>query len=60
MEKELMYESFGAQVDTAAKTVTFRVFFPDSTLDSTQYRRGGSPRITQMKVVGDFQLQLGG
>ena len=55
-----MYESFGAQVDTAAKTVTFRVFFPDSTLDSTQYRRGGSPRITQMKVVGDFQLQLGG
>jgi glycosidase len=55
-----MYESFGASVDQAAKTVTFRVFFPDNALDPRQYQRGGLPRIAQMKVIGDFQSQIGG
>jgi pullulanase len=59
-EETVMYESFGASVDQAAKTVTFRVFFPDNALDPSQYQRGGLPRIAQMKVIGDFQSQIGG
>ena len=55
-----MYESFGASVDQEAKTVTFRVFFPDNALDPTQYRRGDVPHIAEMKVIGDFQNQIGG
>lgn len=55
-----MYESFGALVDQAAKTVTFRVFFPDNALDPTQYQRGGVPNINEMKVIGDFQNQIEG
>ena len=54
-----MYESFGASVDQNAKAVTFRVFFPDNALDPSQYQRGGLPHIAQMKVVGDFQSQIG-
>ena len=56
-----MYESFGALVDQAAKTVTFRVFFPDNNaLDPSQYQRGGVPNINEMKVIGDFQNQIEG
>jgi hypothetical protein len=55
-----MYESFGAKVDQSAKTVTFHVFFPDNTIDPSQYQRGGSPRIAEMKVRGDFQSRSGG
>ncbi len=55
-----MYETFGAAVDHTAKTVTFQVFFPDNTLDPNQYRRGGLPHIAELRVVGDFQSQLGG
>ncbi len=46
-----MYESFGARVDQAAKTVTFQVFFPDNALDPGQYQRGGLPHIAEMKVA---------
>ena len=55
-----MYETFGALVDQYAKIVTFQVFFPDNTLDPNQYKRGGSPRIAEMKIIGDFQSQIGG
>ena len=55
-----MYETFGASVNQPAKTVTFQVFFPDNALDRSQYQRGGLPRIAEMKVIGDFQSQIGG
>jgi len=55
-----MYETFGAAVDHTAKTVTFQLFFPDNTLDPNQYGRGGLPHIAELRVVGDFQSQLGG
>lgn len=55
-----MYETFGPSVDQTTKTVTFQVFFPDNSLDPSQYRRGGLPHIAEMKVVGDFQEQIGG
>lgn len=53
-----MYENFGAVV--TGSSVEFRVFFPDSAIDSTQYRRGGLPRIRTLRVTGDFQEALGG
>ena len=52
-----MYESFGPSIQ--GNTVTFRVFFPDSSKDPTQYVRGGLPRIKTMHLVGDFQSELG-
>ncbi len=55
-----MYESFGANVDLDAGSVTFRVFFPDNALDPSQYQRGGLPHIATLQVAGDFQHQLGG
>src|SRR5262249_42144440 len=41
-------------------TVRFTVLFPDNALDVHQYVRGGPPRITTLKVIGDFQSQIGG
>jgi pullulanase len=55
-----MYESFGAVV--TGKQVEFRVFFPDNSLDPSQYQpgRGGLPQIKEIRVVGTFQSQIGG
>lgn len=52
-----MYESFGAVV--SGSTVTFKVFFPDNTVDPTQYTRGGSPQIKRLHVTGTFQSAIG-
>ena len=48
-----MYETFGAVVTDHA--VEFRLFFPDTARDSTQYSRGGLPKITRLRVSGNFQ-----
>lgn len=53
-----MYETFGARV--TGQRVEFRLFFPDRGVDPGQYQRGGTPRIAKLRVVGDFQSQLGG
>jgi pullulanase len=50
-----MYEQFGAQVDQIAKTVTFKLFFPDDRKAPNQYEGGGLPRIRDVSVVGTFQ-----
>lgn len=38
----------------------FRLFFPDNQVDPQQYSRGGNPRITRIRVPGDFQSKIGG
>jgi hypothetical protein len=48
-----MYEEFGAVVDK--KKVEFKLFFPDKSVDPTQYIRGGLPRIKEIRIRGDFQ-----
>ena len=53
-----MYENFGPSIDT--RQVTFTLFLPDNTVDPSQYVRGGSPKIKEIRVTGDFQKQLGG
>ena len=53
-----MYEQFGAVVDQ--DKVEFKLFFPDNTIDATQYVRGGLPKIKEIRVRGDFQSQIGG
>jgi pullulanase len=53
----IMYETFGTNV--SGGTVQFQLFFPDSSRDASQYVRGGLPKIAQIRVVGDFQSQLG-
>lgn len=53
-----MYESFGAVVE--GDSVEFRLFFPDKDVDPAQYVRGGLPRISEVRVRGDFQSLLGG
>ena len=53
-----MYEDFGAVV--TGNTITFRVFFPDNTIDPAQYQRGGLPKIVTLRVAGNFQQALGG
>jgi 1,4-alpha-glucan branching enzyme len=53
-----MYEEFGAVVDQ--NKVEFKLFFPGNTRDPTQYRRGGLPRIKEIRVRGDFQSHIGG
>ena len=50
-----MYEQFGALVDQAAKTVTFKLFVPDGERAPFQYEGGGLPRLTGVYVVGGFQ-----
>jgi 1,4-alpha-glucan branching enzyme len=52
-----MYEKFGAgrQEDS---TYGFRLFVPDNAIDPTQYSRGGSCKIVEVRVVGDFQKAL--
>lgn len=52
-----MYEGFGAIVN--GNSVEFRVFFPDSAIDPTQYSKGGLPNIESIRVTGTFQSALG-
>ena len=52
-----MYEKFGAVVH--GPRVEFNLFVPDNTRDPSQYIRGGSPRIKQIHVRGDFQDSVG-
>src|SRR5512135_2140398 len=54
----LMYENFGTVVTD--HTVEFRLFFPDTAKDPTQYSRGGLPKIKRLQATGDFQSQIGG
>lgn len=53
-----MYEQFGAVVDQ--NKVEFKLFFPDSSIDPSQYTRGGLPKIKEIRVRGDFQSHIGG
>src|SRR6266511_4420635 len=53
-----MYEQFGARVTESR--VTFRLFFPDNSIDPSQYDRGGTPHIRNIRVLGTFQSALGG
>lgn len=53
-----MYENFGAIV--IRSSVTFKLFFPDNTVDAHQYQRGGLPNIKQLRVTGTFQSESGG
>src|SRR4051812_21944908 len=52
-----MYEDFGAVITDSS--VEFKLFFPDNTVDTTQYSRGGLPHVKNIRVTGDFQSQLG-
>jgi pullulanase len=52
-----MYEQFGARV--AGSSVTFRLFFPDNSVDASQYDRGGGPHIRSIRVLGTFQSAIG-
>ena len=52
-----MYEQFGARV--TGPDVTFRLFFPDNSVDPSQYVRGGTPHISSIRVLGTFQPALG-
>ncbi len=53
-----MYQNFGPQLD--GNKVTFNLFLPDNSIDPSQYKRGGDPLIKSLKIVGDFQQQIGG
>ncbi len=53
-----MYESFGAAV--TGRSVAFQLFFPDNTVDPSQYVRGGLPQISSLQVTGNFQSKTGG
>ncbi len=52
-----MYELNGAKI--TGSQVEFSLFFPDNTVDPSQYVRGGLPKISKIVVTGDFQNQLG-
>ncbi len=53
-----MYETFGAVVTN--NKVEFKVFFPDNSVDPSQYVRGDGPKIKEMRIRGDFQSKIGG
>jgi pullulanase len=53
-----MYEQFGGLVDQQAKTVTFKLFYPDAGKTPMQYEGGGLPRIRKASVVGSFQKPI--
>jgi pullulanase len=52
-----MYENFGARVD--GRSVELSLFFPDNTVDPSQYEGDGDPRIHSLRVAGDCQRHLG-
>lgn len=58
IKSKRMYEDFGAGV--VGSSVTFKLFFPDNTIDPSQFQRGGLPKINRLRVAGNFQSQLGG
>jgi 1,4-alpha-glucan branching enzyme len=49
-----MYEQFGFDRQEDG-SYGFRLFVPDNDVDPAQYVRGGSCRIVEVRVVGDFQ-----
>ena len=53
-----MYENLGAVVTD--QTVEFKLFFPDTEKDISQYANGGLPRIKHVQVTGDFQSEIKG
>ena len=53
-----MYQQFGASVSES--TVTFQLFFPDNQIAPSQYTQGGSPKIKEIRIRGNFQEQIGG
>jgi len=53
-----MYENFGAVV--SGHSVDFKLFFPDTKKNPSQYVNGGLPRIKRMQVTGDFQSKING
>jgi hypothetical protein len=53
-----MYKKFGAVVQ--GPQIELNLFMPDNTRDPSQYTRGGSPRIKQIHVRGDFQKDING
>jgi pullulanase len=53
-----MYENFGAHVD--GRSVELSLFFPDNTVDPSQYEGDGDPRIHRLQVAGTFQSRIGG
>jgi pullulanase len=55
----LMYQTFGAREIDDSRTVRFRLFIPDNTLDRDQYKSGGLPNLASVHVIGDFQSDLG-
>ena len=48
-----MYEDFGARVD--GRSVELSLFFPDNTVDPSQYEGDGDPRIHSLQVAGTFR-----
>ena len=49
-----MYEQFGfSRSPTGEQSIT--LFVPDNSIDASQYSRGGPCRITEVRVVSDFQ-----
>jgi pullulanase len=52
-----MYEQFGTRV--TGNDVAFRVFFPDNSVDASQYDRGSTPHIRNIRVLGTFQPAIG-
>jgi 1,4-alpha-glucan branching enzyme len=49
-----MYEKFGAGQQPDG-SYGFQLFIPDTAKDPTQYVRGGDSKITEVRVVSDFQ-----
>ena len=54
-----MYQQFGAREIGDSRTIRFRLFIPDNTLDPAQYISGGSPNLAAVHVIGDFQSEFG-
>ena len=52
-----MYEQFGAAEVGDTGVAEFKVFFPDATVDPTQYSGGGLPGVTRIRAVGTFQAK---
>jgi 1,4-alpha-glucan branching enzyme len=52
-----VYESFGFSRSPKNEQL-LTLFVPDSAIDPAQYKRGGPCRITEVRVVSDFQATL--
>ncbi len=49
-----MYELFGPIVEHSTRSVTFKLFFPDTSKEILQYGRGGLPKIKEIYIPGTF------